>query len=127
LWDELELPPPEESLVMEEEAACSQKPLVDSAEAEAAVAVRDAFALVQQGPSLAYSPGARRLPANAAACALQDEVLPDEMLQDEVLLDEVLLGEELREYALSKEEEVHQHCDDWHRVDDWMESNSAAA
>jgi hypothetical protein len=120
LWVELELPPPEESLAMEE-AACSQKPLVDSAEAEAAV--RDAFVLVQQGPSLAYSLGARRLPANVAACAL-----PDEVLLDEALLDEVLLDEALREYALSKvEEEVHLQCDDWRRVDDRMESNSAAA
>jgi hypothetical protein len=85
------------------EAACSKTPLVDSAEAEAAV--RDAFVLVQQGPSLAYSLGASRLPAHVAACALPDGVhlngaLLDEVLLDETLPDEVLLIETLPDEAL---------------------------
>jgi hypothetical protein len=54
------------------EAACSKTPLVDSAEAEAAV--RDAFVVVQQVPSLAYSLGARRMLAHVAVCALPDGV-----------------------------------------------------
>jgi hypothetical protein len=54
------------------EAACSKTPPIDSAEAEAAA--RGAFVVVQQGPSLAYSLGARRLLAHVAACALPDGV-----------------------------------------------------
>jgi hypothetical protein len=88
------------------EAACSKTPLVDSAEAEAAV--RDAFALAQQSPSLAYSLGASRLPAHVAACALPDGVhldgaLLDEVLLPEVLLDEVLLDEVLPDGSLLDE------------------------
>ncbi len=60
------------------EAACSKTPLVGSAEVEAAV--HDAFVLVQQGPSLAYSPGARRLPAHVAACAPPDEAPREDAL-----------------------------------------------
>jgi hypothetical protein len=80
------------------EAACSKTPLVDNAEVEAAV--HDAFVLVQQAPSLAYSPGASRLSAHVAACALPDGVHLDGALPDEVLLDGVHLNAALPDVEL---------------------------